>query len=100
MAGRLRVRRSYYYCRRCDGGFCLVDRALGLYTGPFTRRVQQEVVRLDALLPYQKAVDLLFELGGVSVSAKEAQRILGRCAGVVESYQQARWSVATTQMLG
>src|ERR1035437_9430357 len=52
MAGRLRVRRAYYYGRRCDAGFCPIDRAIGLGSGPFTRRVQQEVVRLDALLPY------------------------------------------------
>src|ERR1051326_98773 len=43
LAGRLRIGRSYYYCRRCDAGFCPVDATLGLTCGPFTRRVQQEV---------------------------------------------------------
>jgi hypothetical protein len=99
LSGRLRVRRSYYYCRRCNAGFCLTDRALGLSSGPFTRRVMQEVVRLDALLPYQKAMELLFELTGVLVSPKEAQRMLSRAEAVVESYQQARWGQATTDLL-
>ena len=99
LAGRVRVRRSYYYCRRCDAGFCPVDRAMGLSCGPFTRRVQQEVVRLDALLPYQKAVELLEALAGVSVSAKEAQRMLARSEGVLASYQQARWGEATGKLL-
>lgn len=94
LSGRLRVRRRYYYCRRCDRGFCLTDRALGLCAGPFTRRVVQEVVRLDALLPYQKAVELLFELSGVWVSAKEAQRMLERAGVVVGSFQEARWGQA------
>lgn len=100
LSGRLRFRRSYYYCRLCDSGFCLSDRLLGLGEGPFTRRVEQEVVRLDALLPYEKAVDLLWELTGVSVSAKEAQRMLARADAVVESYQQTRWATATQEMLG
>lgn len=100
MAGRFRVRRSYYYCRLCDAGFCPADAALGLSKGPFTPRVQQEVVRLDALLPYQKAMDLLFELGGVSVSAKEAQRLLERAEAVVTSYHQGRWEAAAADLLG
>ncbi len=54
MAGRLRVRRSYFYCRLCDAGSCPADSSLGLCGGPFTRRVQQEVVRLDALLSYER----------------------------------------------
>ena len=99
MAGRFRIRRRYYYCRRCDAGFCPQDPKVGLSGGPFTRRVQQEVVRLDALLPYQKAVDLLFDLAGVSVSAKEAQRILGRADAVAEDYQNARWRAATAHLL-
>ena len=99
MAGRLRVRRSYYYCRVCDGGWCPADACLGLGEGPFTRRVQQEVVRLDALLPYQKAVELLFELTGVCVSAKEAQRMLARSEALLETYQQGRWGAATAALL-
>lgn len=99
LAGRLRLRRSYYYCRRCDAGFCPQDKRWGLSGGPFTRRVQQEVVRLDALLPYQKAVDLLYDLAGVSVSAKEAQRLLERADAVAESYQKARWKTAAANLL-
>jgi hypothetical protein len=99
MAGRLRLRRSYYYCRRCDAGLCPQDKRWGLSGGPFTRRVQQEVVRLDALLPYQKAVDLLFDLAGVSVSAKEAQRILERTDAVAEGYQKERWKTAAANLL-
>jgi hypothetical protein len=100
MAGRLRVRRSYYYCRLCDKGFCPGDVCLGLCGSAFTRRVQQEVVRLDALLPYHKAVELLWDLAGVSVSAKEAQRLLARGEALVETYQQARWAAAAADLLG
>jgi hypothetical protein len=100
MAGRLRVRRAYYYCRLCDAGFCPTDRQLGLGSGPFTRRVVQEVVRLDALAPYGKAMELLWDLAGVSVSAKEAQRMLERSGAVVQSYEEARWGAAIEQWLG
>ncbi len=100
MAGRLRVARGYFYCRLCDAGSCPADVSLGLSEGPFTRRVQQEVVRMDALLPYQKGVDLFFELTGVSVRAKEAQRLVDRAEAVVESYQEGRWETATNALLG
>jgi hypothetical protein len=100
MAGRVRVRRAYYYCRLCDAGVCPTDRALGLGSGPFTRRVVQEVVRLDALAPYGKAMALLWDLAGVSVSAKEAQRMLERSSEVVQSYEEARWGAALQQWVG
>jgi hypothetical protein len=86
LAATLEVRRSYYYCRRCDRGFCPVDGVLGLSGSAFTRRVQQEVARLAGLLPYQQAVDLLWELTGVGVSAKHTQRLVGDTSEVLEAF--------------
>jgi len=99
-AGRLRVRRSYYDCRMCDAGRCPTDPLRGLGEGPFTRRGQQEVVRLDARVASEKAVELLYELTGVSVSAKAAQRMLSRGDEVLESSQQRRGEVAAEGLRG
>jgi hypothetical protein len=69
------VVRPYYYCRLCDRGIIPADTVLSLGASPFTIRVQQEVARLSAILPYAPAMGLLSDLCGVSVCAKQAQRL-------------------------
>jgi hypothetical protein len=86
MVGVIRFDRRYYYCRRCDSGFCPVDRSLGIGHGAYTDRVQQQAVRLCTLSPYNVAVDLFKDLCGVSVSITHAQRMVDRAekiAGLV-----------------
>jgi hypothetical protein len=90
MAGVLRVVRSYYYCRRCDRGFCPLDKKLGLTASSFTLAVQQEVVEMDGDLAFAPAVRKLERLTGVSVSAKEAQRMLTDCKRVLDAYLEER----------
>jgi len=87
LSGNLRLWRRYFYCRRCDRGFCPADERLGLAPGQgYTPRLVREVVRVSALVPYTCAVGLLFDLSGVSVSAKEAQRMSGAAATPAEQY--------------
>ncbi len=76
MVGTIRFDRRYFYCRRCDSGFCPVDRSLGIGRGAYTDRVQQQTVRLCTLSPYNVAVDLFKDLCGVSVSISHAQRMV------------------------
>lgn len=90
MAGSFVIERHYFYCRRCDAGRCPVDLALGGGEGCFTRRVAQEVSRVSVLLPYAPAVGLLFDLSGVSVCAKEAQRLCEAAGHVAQDYLQER----------
>ena len=91
LAGSLLIERRYFYCRRCDAGLCPLDAKLGLgQDGSFTRRVAQEVSRLSALLPFAPAVGLLQDLSGVSVCAKEAQRVCEAAGHVAQAYLQER----------
>jgi hypothetical protein len=86
MVGLIRFDRRYYYCRRCDSGFCPVDRMLRIGRGAYTDRVQQQTVRLCTLSPYTVAVDLFKDLCGVSVSISHAQRMVdhaGKIAALV-----------------
>jgi hypothetical protein len=94
LAGTITVRRCYYYCRRCDKGFCPADRVLGLDGCAFTRRVQQEVARLSGLLPYAPAVELLGQLTGVWISAKHTQRVVAQAALPLEAFLLAREQAA------
>ena len=76
MAGSIRFDRRYFYCRRCDSGFCPVDGRLGIGRGTYTDSVQQQAVRICTLAPYNVAVDLFKDLCGVSVSISHAQRMV------------------------
>jgi hypothetical protein len=49
---------------------------------------------------FGKAVELLGELAGMWLRAKEAQRVVERCQSVVESYEAARWEQAAGDLLG
>lgn len=100
MAGEVKLSRSYFYCRRCDAGFCPSDRSLGLSGGGFTRRVAQEVARLCALLPFAQAVELLWQLCGVSVSAKQAQRLTQQAGEVLCGYLHQRHVAAFCDRIG
>ena len=84
MTGTVRFDRRYYYCRRCDAGFCPADIHLGLNRGAYTDRVQQQTSRLCTLAPYNVAVDLFRDLCGVRVSISHAQRMVDQ-AGVIAS---------------
>jgi hypothetical protein len=78
MGGAVRVWRRYYYCRRCDAGFCPADARLGLGGSGYTGLVQRQAARLCALVPYALAAEMLAELAGVSVSATHAQSLVER----------------------
>lgn len=75
MAGEVRLNRRLYYCQRCNHDTAPLDQALGLPRYSCTAQVERHVAYLSTKEPYQEAVITLSELTGVSVSAKQAQRI-------------------------
>jgi hypothetical protein len=82
--GPMRFVRRYYYCRRCDQGFCPLDRRLNLPPDTqFTPQVQQDVALLSACLPFEQATQVLRRLTGVSVSARSAERLCLSSAGAI-----------------
>jgi hypothetical protein len=63
-AGRLRVRRAYYYCDQCRAGQCPADRWLGLGPANTTPTAQARLALLAALSPsYVQVADLVAQLG-------------------------------------
>ncbi len=74
--GILCFTRRYYYCKRCQHGFCPLDNRLGLsQKSDFTPLVVQEVAYLCACLPFEQATQILYRLAGVKVSARSAERL-------------------------
>lgn len=87
LCGAVAVKRAYYYCRRCDAGFCPSDGRLGIGSSSFTPRVQQEVARLCcALSSYAAAVETLSDLTGVFVSEASAQRLVESAGHRAEAF--------------
>ncbi len=72
--GPLRLERAYYHCAACGRGFCPRDRALGLEGSALSPAVTRMVAAVGALVSFQEGSDLLGELAGVQVEAKQVER--------------------------
>ena len=72
--GPLCLRRAYYYCAQCEGGFCPRDRALRMEAFSLTPGVLRMTGSAAALVSFAEGSALLRELAGVEVSAKQVER--------------------------
>ena len=66
--------RAYYYCDACASGFCPRDRALGLQDTSLSPAVTRMVGLAAAMVSFAESSELLRELGGVPVDAKQVER--------------------------
>ena len=72
--GSVALRRGYYHCDSCGGGFYPKDRRLGLVAGSLSQAVRRMVAFSAAHMSFACARDLLWELAAVRVSAKQVER--------------------------
>lgn len=72
--GSLHLERAYYHCAQCQSGFCPRDRALGVEASSLTPGVLRMTASAAALLSFQESSELLHQLAGVEVSAKQVER--------------------------
>jgi hypothetical protein len=72
--GPLTLERAYYHCRKCDGGFSPRDRALGLEDSSLSPGVLRMAGQVGAAVSFEEGHELLHELAGVDVSAKQIER--------------------------
>lgn len=72
--GAMRLKRAYYDCPHCKTGFCPRDRAMGLEGRSLSPAVTRMVGTVGALVSFQEGSDLLAELSGVKVGAKQVER--------------------------
>jgi hypothetical protein len=73
--GPLRLERAYYHCQRCQSGSCPRDRALGLALSSLTPGVQRMTASAATVGSFEESSELLRELDGVEVSAKQVERV-------------------------
>src|SRR6266436_3604083 len=102
--GPLHLQRAYYHCEQCASGFCPLDRALGLESFSLTPGVLRMTASAAALVSFEESSELLHELAGVDVSAKQVERAaeaLGAEIAIDEQQQvETMGEVAPTMYLG
>jgi hypothetical protein len=72
--GPLELERAYFYCAACRQGFCPRDRQLGLQESSLSPAVTRMVAAVGAMVSFQEGSQLLEELAGVGVDAKQVER--------------------------
>ena len=73
--GELRLDRAYYHCSACGEGFCPRDRALGVEGTFLSPAVQRMVGTVGAMVSFQEGSELLRDLAGLPVDAKQVERV-------------------------
>lgn len=104
--GELTLERAYYHCSSCRTGFCPRDQALGLADTALSPGVTRMTGLTAAMVSFAESSELLRELAGVPVDAKQVERTaeaLGREIArdeqeVVEPATEAE--IAPTMYLG
>ncbi|MBI4514568.1 MAG: ISKra4 family transposase [Deltaproteobacteria bacterium] len=72
--GELTLSRAYYYCEPCAAGFCPRDRALGLQDSSLSPATTRMVGKSASMVSFGESSELMHELAGVSVDAKQVER--------------------------
>lgn len=66
--------RAYYHCDGCEAGFCPRDRVLGLVGTSLSPAVTRMVGLVGAMVSFAEGGELMHELAGVDVDAKQIER--------------------------
>ena len=102
--GALTLERAYYHCDTCQAGVCPRDRALGLDETSLSPATTRMVGLAAASVSFAEASELLGELAGVAVDAKQVERTaeaLGReVAGDERAAVEPEPGAAPTMYLG
>jgi hypothetical protein len=72
--GPLELERAYFYCAVCRRGFCPRDRQLSLRETSLSPAVTRMVATVGAMVSFQEGSQLLEELAGVGIDAKQVER--------------------------
>jgi len=78
--GEMTLERAYYHCAACEGGFCPRDGVLGMEDSSLSPAVTRMVGLAAAMVSFQEADELMGELAGLPVGAKQVERTARRSA--------------------
>lgn len=92
LSGERVLRRAYYYCGSCGGGFAPVDAELGLDSQCTSIGVRTKVARLAAWIPFERLATELEVLLDVHLSKNTCERIAEAVGKSIESESRVRES--------
>src|SRR5260221_10951109 len=72
--GPLQLERAYYHCSCCGHGFCPRDEHLGIENTSLSPALTRMVGTVGAMVSFQEGGELLTELAGGAVDAKQVER--------------------------
>jgi hypothetical protein len=72
--GPLRLERAYYHCSSCGHGYCPRDTHLSMENTSLSPALTRMVGTVGAMVSFQEGSELLTELAGVAVDAKQVER--------------------------
>lgn len=72
--GPLKLKRAYFHCAVCGQGFCPRDRQLDLESNSLFPAVMRMVAAVGAMVSFEEGSQLLEELAGVAVDARQVER--------------------------
>lgn len=77
MVGEVKLKRPYFWCKKCSEGFYPIDEALNLSERKKQWDIQKATTSLAAEVPYEKAEELFKELTGLSMSDHTMHEVVG-----------------------
>ena len=87
LAGEVRVRRAYYYCRHCRTGMAPWDTAQGLSERCYSPGVKAVVVETAARMPYGGGMELLARVTPLRIEESAAEWVVEEVGGRVRQAQ-------------
>jgi hypothetical protein len=84
--GQVKVKRAYYYDRRCKKGFCPKDKTLDIEGASFSPGPRRIMGRVGAYRPFALGHEDIKEMAGISVNAKEVERTSHRLGEEAEGF--------------
>lgn len=94
--GQVKVNRAYYYDRGCRRGFCPKDTVFDIEGTSFSPGVRRIMGRVGAYRPFGLGHEDIQEMTGLSVTAKEIERVSHKLGQQVEGFlkEQAEMSLS------
>ena len=89
MLGPLTLQRAYYHCSACGHGCCPRDHSLGLHGSSLSPGVLRMTGSTAALVSFAESSELLAELAGVRVEAKQVERCAEALGSQIAAAEQA-----------
>jgi len=76
--GEMTLSRAYYHCESCSAGVYPRDRALDLHNASLSPAVTRMVGKSAAMVSFAESSELMHDLAGVTVDAKQVERTAER----------------------